>query len=74
MQVNFFRYRKKHPILPPRVERYIKGGNKTKVSNLDRELIQKVEYPSGLREWIANPLFVGSNPTSTSTKYEVKNF
>ncbi len=29
-------------------------------------LINKVEYPSGLRERIANPLFVGSNPTSTS--------
>ena len=27
-----------------------------------------VEYPSGLRGWIANPLFVGSNPTSTSIK------
>lgn len=25
-----------------------------------------VEYPSGLRERIANPLCVGSNPTSTS--------
>ena len=44
------------------------------MSNLNRELIQKVEYPSGLRGWIANPLFVGSNPTSTSTKYEVMNF
>ncbi len=28
--------------------------------------MNEVEYPSGSRERIANPLFVGSNPTSTS--------
>ena len=29
-------------------------------------LMNKVEYPRGLRARTANPIFVGSNPTSTS--------
>ena len=49
------------PIFHPKVE-YVSAGPTGKVP----PTALKVLYPSGLRGWIANPLFVSSNLTGTS--------